>query len=56
MTSGDVIAGAEGEGGDRRAGRRAGWGRSDGGDHRGVQWSRGGLKNRAVRGRGGGGD
>lgn len=45
VTSRDVIAGTEGEGRDRRAGRGARRGRSDGGDHWGVQWSRRWLEN-----------
>lgn len=45
MTSRDVIAGAEGVGGDGGAGGGARGRRSDGGDHRGVQWSLRGLEN-----------
>lgn len=45
VTSRNVIAGAEGEGGDGRASRGARRGRSDGGDYRGVQWTRRGLEN-----------
>lgn len=45
VTSGDVVAGAERVRGDWRAAGGAWRGRSDRGDHGGVQWSRRGLEN-----------